>query len=379
MRHPLLWIWAMIAVVASYLMWTLPGSETVPYHIAWAAFALCYGFDPWRRMTTVIGLALYTALSGYILVARVVDGVIDAQETAEIPLMLLLIALMVWHVQRRQRALAEVTVLAERERSESEARELLTRRTSHEMRSPLTIANGYLEVLMAKSRDAETVGDLSVVHEELARLTRACDRLIRSMWVRGDLAVSDVDVDSLVAQTAERWATVAPRTWHVDARAGTFQGSAERLRACLDTMLENAVRYTGPGDTIQIYGRRDGSEITVGVADSGPGFSTELMDAVNAAGSQAGINPRRDDLSQTGLGIGLVIDVAGRRGGRVTLGRSAYAGAQISLTVPVAPPAAGDRPMTAPAHDAHHDLQAGHPTPAPFAIRSRQPVRSRQQ
>ncbi|WP_353509020.1 HAMP domain-containing sensor histidine kinase [Intrasporangium sp.] len=347
MRRPLLWTWASIAVVAAYLMWAFPGSETVPYHIGWAAFALCYGLEPWGRTTTVVGLALYTVVSGYILVVRGVADVIDAQEAAEIPLMLLLICLMVWHVQRRQRALAEVTVLAARERSESEARELLTRRTSHEMRSPLTIANGYLEVLMAKSQDPDTLGDLSVIHEELARLTRACDRLIRSMWVRGDLVVSDVDVDGLLAQTAERWATVAPRTWHVDARAGAIECSAERLRACLDTMVENAVRYTGPGDTIQLHARRNGSTACIGVADSGPGFSSDVMDAVNAPASPEGIQLTRDDLSQTGLGLGLVMDVATRRGGRVTVGRSAFGGAQVSITIPVTPPPDTDRPVTA--------------------------------
>ena len=69
--------------------------------------------------------------------------------------MSLLMVLMVWHVQRRQKALAEVTLLARRERDLAQGRERLTRLTSHEMRTPLTIARGYVEMLLAGERDDE--------------------------------------------------------------------------------------------------------------------------------------------------------------------------------------------------------------------------------
>jgi signal transduction histidine kinase len=319
-------------------MWLLPGSETVPYHVAWATFALCYGLEPWRPVVTATGLVLYTVVSGAILVDRVVEGTIDWQETAEIPLMSLLIALMVWHVQRRQRLLSEVTRLADRERAGARARELLTQRTSHEMRSPLTIASGYLEVLMARHHDAETTDDLSVIHEELARLNRACDRLVRSLRVEQPLAVTAVDVDALVAETVHRWTPVADRSWLVAARAGVVDGSAERLRACLDTLVENAIRYTSCGGTIEVYARRESDQLVVGVADSGPGFSDQFIEAVTDAHSLDVVDGARDDLSQTGLGIGLVVDVARLRGGQVVVGRSAHGGADIALRVPVHPP-----------------------------------------
>jgi signal transduction histidine kinase len=206
------------------------------------------------------------------------------------------------------------------------------------MRSPLTIASGYLEVLMARHHDAETTDDLSVIHEELARLNRACDRLIRSLRVEQPLAVTAVDVDALVAETVHRWTPVADRSWLVAARAGVVDGSAERLRACLDTLVENAIRYTSCGGTIEVYARRESDQLVVGVADSGPGFSDQFIEAVTDAHSLDVVDGARDDLSQTGLGIGLVVDVARLRGGQVVVGRSAHGGADIALRVPVHPP-----------------------------------------
>ena len=115
---------------------------------------------------------------------------LDWQETTEIPLMLLLMALMIWHVRRRQQALSDLTDNAARERADSTMRELLTLRTSHEMRSPLMISRGYLEMLMDRTPPGEDLADLQVVDEELARLTRVCERLVRSMRVGTDLEIT---------------------------------------------------------------------------------------------------------------------------------------------------------------------------------------------
>lgn len=59
--------------------------------------------------------------------------------------------------------------------------------------------------------------------------------------------------------------------------------------------MENAIRYTRPGDTIEPYGTRglDGW-ISLGVSDSGPGFSAGTRQAV-LAGAQAPISRERRD------------------------------------------------------------------------------------
>ncbi|GAB3058750.1 hypothetical protein GCM10027053_20900 [Intrasporangium mesophilum] len=344
MRHRMLVISLAVAAVCSLAMWLLPGSETVPYHIAWATFALCFGLETWSRRATWLTLGLYTLVSGSILVARASSGVLDWQETAEIPLMLLLVMLMVWHVRRRQSALAAATVLARRERADARARELLTARTAHEMRSPLTIARGYLEATTARPLDPAIASDLAVIDEELTRLTRVCERLVRSMRVTADLENSEVNVRAVLQQSKERWAMVAERDWRVDSYGGMIWGSAERLRAALDTLIENAVRYTSEGDVIELYSRRVGPDlIAVGVADSGPGFAADVWASVTDrgddapdAGSPPG-EPVRDELSQTGLGLSLVRAIATRRGGRVEFGTSPTGGADVRLVVPIEP------------------------------------------
>ncbi|GAA2495877.1 HAMP domain-containing sensor histidine kinase [Terrabacter carboxydivorans] len=341
-RRRMVLLWSVVATVCAAAMLALPGSETVPYHIGWAAFALCFGLEQWSPRATWVGLGVYTFVTGAILVVRVTSGVLDWQETTEIPLMLLLMALMIWHVRRRQGALSDLTDNAARERAESTMRELLTLRTSHEMRSPLMISRGYLEMLMDRTPPGEDLDDLQVVEEELARLTRVCERLVRSMRVGSDLEVTDVDIDAVLRQTAQRWATVAPRSWQVESSGLVLQCSTERLRACLDTLVENALRYTeGDEDTVLLYARPMRDAIVLGVADSGRGFTTDML---RTAAGQHGpastgeiLDGVRDDLSQTGLGLSLVRDVATRRGGWVQLGVSPWGGADVAMILPVVP------------------------------------------
>ena len=338
MRNVSLWLWICIAAACAVLMWLLPGSETVPYHLAWAAFALCFGLEVWSRRATWVALVLFSVVTGVILLDRAASGVIDTQEAAEIPLMLALMALMAWHVRRRQQAVADVTVLADRERREARARELLTRRTSHEMRSPLTIARGYVEVLAGRLRGTEYAAELGVVDEELERLTRVCERLVRTMRAQQELEVDDVDLDDVLSRTVTGWAAVADRRWLVTAKAGRMRCSAERMRACLDTLVENAVRYTKAGDTIELYGRTGpGGSVSIGVADSGPGFAAEAPIPVGrgaAASMPLGsmqLEVIGDELSQTGLGLGLVEEIVARRGGTVRTGVSRWGGAEVEL------------------------------------------------
>ena len=52
MRNRMLWIAIIVATACCVLMVALPGSETVPYHMAWATFALCFGLAPWSPLAT---------------------------------------------------------------------------------------------------------------------------------------------------------------------------------------------------------------------------------------------------------------------------------------------------------------------------------------
>ena len=352
--------WLLLATVCTVLMWLTPGEETIPYHVAWIGVALAYGLDTWPLRRTLVALGGYTLATGAVLVVRAWTGVIAWEETAEIPLMSILVLLSVWHVRRRQAAMAELTRIAERDRVRAGQRERLSRMTSHEMRTPLTIAGGYVELLLERDLDPDERDDLEVVQDELGRLTRTSARLLRMMELQEEAAPAPVDLDALLHQVAGRWAAVADRRWVVEASAGTCEVSAERIRAGLDTLIENALRYTVEGDVVRLCAFRRGGLTYVGVADSGSGLDEEIVRAINRQDFQAtqrlSLSNPPDSGSQTGLGLGVVHEVAAVRGGWVVAERSQEGGACILIVIP---PKTSRSGLPAPLPQSPHDLALG--------------------
>ncbi len=350
-RYPLFAAWVVLAIGEAAAMWLAPGQETIPYHLAWIGLAIAYDLEVWSMRRTISALVIFTAVTGGILALRAMEGVVAWQELAEIPLMGSLLLLVMWNVRRRQRALAQLSQVAERDRQRAETRERLSRMTSHEMRTPATIAQGYAELLLTRETDPEKRSDLEVIQSELGSLVLASDRLVRMIRLSEQDQRSMTDLRRLLDETVERWHVVADRSWIVEAESFDIYCAPERVRACLDTLIENAVRYTDVADVIRVMGERSGDQVLIGVADSGPGLDVQLAKALNDswAGDPHTLDPyvASDPKAQTGLGLTLVREAAAARGGRVVAGRSAEGGALLLMAIPVVDQ---PRPRDAGAH-----------------------------
>jgi signal transduction histidine kinase len=269
---------------------------------------------------------------------RAATGVIGWGETTEIPLMSVLVLLVVSNVRRRHRAHAQLAFIAQRDRARAERRDRISRMTSHEMRTPATIAIGYAEMLIAREHDRQRREDLQVIRDEMARLVLVSGRLVRTMQMYDDEEMWELDLAELLHETAARWQVVAAeRNWSVTCPEFQHLCSVPRMRACLDTLIENALRYTEPGDTIRLTGRVERGQVLVGVADSGPGMDTELLSAIARGTFRAGDSgdyAAEDPKSQTGLGLALVQDAAEFRGGRLVAGRAQEGGALVLMAIP---------------------------------------------
>jgi len=112
---------------------------------------------------------------------------------------------------------------------------------------------------------------------------------------------------------------------------GRVLGDNHRLEEALDALVENALRFTGPSDTVRITARPDGSYVRIEVADSGPGVPPSDRERVfqrffhrHPSGEEPG----------TGLGLALVRAVAQAHAGRCWVEPAAEGGAQFVLRLP---------------------------------------------
>ncbi|MEU2609994.1 HAMP domain-containing sensor histidine kinase [Micromonospora sp. NPDC007271] len=334
-------VWVVFAAVNVALMWFLPGQETVPFHLVWISLALVYGFTTWPLSWIVATLVATTTTTGVILAHHAAVGEIRWEETAEEPLMAVIFVVMAWHVHRRHVLLHEMRRISEAERDRAHRQELLVRLASHELRTPLTIARGYTELLRTAHDDPSSLADTAVVLDELDKAARITHRLVTLMQLEQQHPVRPVDLDTELVRIVRRWAPTADREWSCRSAIGLTRVSPERLEAALDCLIENAVKFTGPGDRIALVGHRDAAGWTVEVTDSGAGIPPQVVPELLAGG------PGRPTATGTGLGLAIVQAVAATLGGRVTVGSGPDGGARIGLRVPELSPADAARPEPA--------------------------------
>jgi signal transduction histidine kinase len=215
----------------------------------------------------------------------------------------------VWHARRHQTALEALRRSGARDRE-------FVRHASHQLRTPITVARGHLELLRAATADPQSTEDADVVISKLDRLSRISERLL--ILGTADhvdfIAHAPVDLRTLAQDTVLRWAPAADRRWRAEIEAdGIVEGDAERLEAALDALVENAIKATGAGDLIALRVRSLQGEAVLELSDAGVGIAPEDLPRVfdrfwsfSAEGT-----PR----SGTGLGLATVKTIAEAHGG----------------------------------------------------------------
>jgi signal transduction histidine kinase len=328
--------WAGFACANTALMYALPGAETIPFHFVWVSTAVVYGLRPWSLPKMWLTCLVVTVATGVPLALHAQDGDTGWQETSEIPLMALLFLVMVWHVRRRVAAAAEAERMARVERQARERQRRFVRFASHELRTPITVARGFTE-LVGRQQDSEACADdIAVVLDELDKLEGIAARLLTlARSERDSLRVEEVGLDALLERTARRWRAGAPgRRWVVDCPEITVRADPARLEVAVDSAIENAVRHTEEGGTVVLRGLRNGHEVLVQVADDGMGIPEGALalvfDQFHSSGPHAG----------TGLGLAIVSAVADAHHGRVAATNGPNGGAEITLVLPAGAAAA---------------------------------------
>ena len=191
---------------------------------------------------------------------------------------------------------------------------------SHELRTPIAIVRGEADVTLRRaSRDeAEYRDALAVIRDESIRLTRVVDDLF--LLARADAGSSldrheTVDLVELVAAGVRSVRTLAEHSGvsleldiahNIAAEALSVLGDQILLRRLLLNLLDNAVKYTRPGDRIHVRVTSSREEATVVIADNGPGVPAELRARVFDRFVRA-LPDTPDDTRTPGAGLGLAI------------------------------------------------------------------------
>lgn len=329
-------LWAIFCALAVYTMVLVPRAETVPFHFIWVSFTLLYGYRMWPWSATVLVLVVISVVTGIALLGPVLDGQVNPQELTEVPLMGAMFLAMAWHARRHQAAVEDVRRMAASQQETLDREHEFVRDASHELKTPITVARGHLELVLARVEDPEVAEDTAVALAELDRLAQIADRLLMLARVErpGELRNEELDLSELLGVAARRWSQVCPRRWLVEVgQESSVRGDADRLEAAIDALVENAVQATHEGGLIQLRSRDVPGGTVIDVVDDGVGIPAGSLNRVFDRFWRLPLGTQTQR-SGSGLGLSIVKAIAEAHGGSVAVHSEQGRGSTFSILLP---------------------------------------------
>ena len=223
---------------------------------------------------------------------------------------------------------------------------------SHELRTPLAVLRGELELGGRPGRTQEELAaTVARAGEESARLARLTEQLLflaRSDEDRVTPHREPTDVTEMLNRSAARAAARADApgvSCEVRAPADlTARVDPQRMGEIIDNLVDNAVRFARPGTPIVLSAQAVGPDLTIEVADSGPGFPTEFLPHAFERFARPDSSRARSD-GGAGLGLAIVRAIAQAHGGSAEARNRPEGGAVVRLELPgCVEPDRADRP-----------------------------------
>ncbi len=228
--------------------------------------------------------------------------------------------------------------VSERMRTDAMRTDFVTN-ISHELKTPVGAVAVLAEALMDET-------DPVVVHrladhlvEESHRAVRTIDDLLKLSQIESTRpGETPVSVSAIVESALARGRSVdAGRGVEISAFDPPddlwIRGDERQLLSAVGNLVENAVKYSHPGGSVQVRTRVDGVAVEIMVADQGVGIPSRDLDRVFERFYRVD-KARSRETGGTGLGLSIVRHVATNHGGEVQVSSQEGEGSTFVLRLP---------------------------------------------
>lgn len=230
-----------------------------------------------------------------------------------------------------------------RQKSLEEMRLDLTHNITHELKTPIAVANAANDALL-DFRAAEDAGRrnryLTVIREQLAALSGMVERILTmSIEEREDFTIrrETVDIGALFDATAAKFRLKSKGRAEITidvAPAGlTVKADRFHLSHVLDNLMDNALKYSGEQVHVELSARRTGHGISLSVSDDGIGIERSAQAHIFEKFYRVPTGDRHD-VKGFGLGLYYVQLIAARHGGTVSVESEPGRGTTFTITIP---------------------------------------------
>jgi len=235
-----------------------------------------------------------------------------------------------------------------------EAKDLFLATTSHELRTPITVVQGFASTLASrwdKLSDAERRSAVQTIAERAGSLGQLVEQLLLGSRVGADqLTVTNgaFDLVQLLRGAAVAFRPLSERhqlTADIPDDLPLAHGDVTATDVIVGQLLENAYKYSPDGGAVVVSARPAGEWVEVMVDDEGIGIAPGEHERIFERFVQGEAGDRRR-FGGIGLGLYIVRQLARAQGGEVTASSRAAGGTQMKLQLRRADPAPDPAPAT---------------------------------
>lgn len=214
---------------------------------------------------------------------------------------------------------------------------------SHELRTPLTSIKGFAETLLdgADSDPEVRRRFLNIIGEETQRLHRLIDDLLSLSRLEnvGQLEDTRISFKEVLAKTLEVIKPLAltkkiTLQLEVPSELPNVGISEDMLGQVLINLLDNAIKYTGPGGQVNLKAEVQQTVLQVQIRDNGVGIPEESLARIFERFYRVD-KARSRQVGGTGLGLSIVKHILERHGQRIWVKSEIGKGSSFTFTLPI--------------------------------------------
>jgi two-component system, OmpR family, heavy metal sensor histidine kinase CusS len=241
---------------------------------------------------------------------------------------------------------------------------------SHELRTPLAVIRSTAEIAVRKARPAESYREsLRQIAAESESMTQMVEDLL--FLARGDAGTIEaprtrIELASLIADACSQMAGISESKglrlrFTPPGNPVHIIANYQAIRRLVLILVDNAVKYSGPGGDVTLELRGEPGEVRLAIHDNGPGIPDSELPLIferfyrSPLARQAG--------QGTGLGLSLAAGIAQYHGATINVSSISGEGSIFTVIFPAIGPRSETIPVESPAEDADLPLSPSEPAP----------------
>jgi len=216
---------------------------------------------------------------------------------------------------------------------------------SHELRTPISMMQGYSEAILdgMTASEEETRELTQIIHEESLRMNRLVSELLDIARIEAghvDLNLEKVDVATYIERILKKFNNMAndnqiQLTLDENLVVSDAVLDPDRLEQVITNLIDNAIRHTSDHGRVNVSAACDDKELHIAITDSGSGIPEEDLPFVFERFYKADKSRTKNEKKKgTGLGLAIAKNIVEKHEGRINVQSKLNQGTTFSFRIP---------------------------------------------